>query len=210
MDAIPLLDCLGLFVADGVYVSAGEVVAVLVSIMLEPIVIVPVTQAEPVLEITAVGVILLDTRPVDDCLVLTEAEPVVVALFVRVMEAVIVLLIGPVCVSRNEPVLCGEVVDVLEDDMDLVWVVDAEFVFVDSTDNVVVFVARALTDPVTLDVDVLELDTERLELGDPVEVFEDDIDWLVVLEPCMVPDAFVVAVNEGDAEDVFDDAMVLV
>jgi hypothetical protein len=102
------------------------------------------------------------------------------------------------------------VVDVLEDDTDLVWVVDAEFVFVDSTDSVVVFVARAVTDPVTLDVDVLELDTERLELGDPVEVFEDDTDWLVVLEPRMVPDAFVVAVNEGDAEDVFDDAMVLV
>ena len=210
MDAIPLLDCLGLFVADGVYVSAGEVVAVLVSIMLEPIVIVPVTHAEPVLEIAAVRVILLDTRPVNDCLVLTEAELVVVALFVRVMEDVIVLLIGPVFVSRIDPVLCGEAVDVLDDDMDLVCVVDAEFVFVGCTDKVVVFVARAVTDPVTLDVDVLELDTERLELGDPVEVFEDDTDWVVVLELCIVPDAFVVIVNEGDAEDVFDDAMVLV
>lgn len=183
MDAIPLLDCLGLFVADGVYVSAGEVVAVPVSIMLEPIVIVPVTHAEPVLEIAAVGVMLLDTRPVNDSLVLTEPEPVVVALFVRVMEDVIVLLIGPVFVSRIDPVLCGEVVDVLDDDTDLVWVVDAEFVFVGCTDKVVVFVERAVTDPVTLDVDVLELDTERLELGDPVEVFEDDTDWLVVLEP---------------------------
>jgi len=210
MDAIPLLDCLGLFVADGVYVSAGEVVAVLVSIMLEPIVIVPVTQPLPVLEITAVGVILLDTRPVDDSLVMTEAEPVVLALFVSLMEAVIVLLIGPVFVSRIESVPDEEAVDVLDDDTDLVWLVDAEFVFVDCTDSVVVFVARAVTDPVTLDVDVLELDTERLELGDPVEVFEDDMDWLVVLEPCMVPDAFVVPVNEGDADDVFDDAMVLV
>ena len=82
MDAIPLLDCLGLFVADGVYVSAGEVVAVPVSITLEPIVNVPVTQAEPVLEIAAVGVILLEIRAVDDSLVLTEAELVVVALFV--------------------------------------------------------------------------------------------------------------------------------
>lgn len=43
--------------------------------------------------------------------------------------------------------------------------------------------ACAVTDPVTLDVDVLELETERLELGDPVEVFEDDTDWVVVLEP---------------------------
>lgn len=176
MDAIPLLDCLGLFVADGVYVSAGEVVAVLISITLEPIVIVPVTQAEPVLEIAVVGVILLDTRPVDDCLVLTETEPVVLALFVCIIEPVIVLLIGPVFVSRIDPVPHVEAVDVLDDDMDLVCVVDAEFVFVGCTDKVVVFVARAVTDPVTLEVDVLELDTERLELGDPVEVFEDDTD----------------------------------
>ncbi len=92
----------------------------LVSITLEPIVIVPVAHAEPVLEIAAVGVILLDIRLVDDCLVLTEAEPVIVALFVRVIEDVIVLLIGPVFVSRIDPVLCGEAVDVLDDDMDLV------------------------------------------------------------------------------------------
>ena len=70
--------------------------------------------------------------------------------------------------------------------------------------------ACAVTDPVTLDVDVLELDTERLALGDPVEVFEDDTDWVVVLESYIVPDGFVVIVNEGDADDVFDDAMVLV
>ena len=98
------------------------------------------------------------------------------------MEAVIVLLIGPVFVSRIDLVPHVEAVDVLDDDMDLVCVVDAEFVFVGCTDSVVVFVGRALTDPVTLEVDVLELDTERLELGDPVEVFEDDTDWLVVLE----------------------------
>lgn len=138
--------------------------------------IVPVTHAEPVLEIAAVGVILLEIRAVDVRLVVTEAEPVVLALFVCIIELVIVLLIGPVFVSRIDPVPHVEAVDVFEDDTDLVCVVDAEFVFVSCADSVVVFVARAVTDPVTLDVDVLELDTERLVLGDPVEVFEDDTD----------------------------------
>ena len=36
------------------------------------------------------------------------------------MEEVIVLLIGPVFVSRIDPVLHGEAVDVLDDDTDLV------------------------------------------------------------------------------------------
>lgn len=65
-------------------------------------------------------------------------------------------------------------------------------------------------EPVTLDVDVLELDTERVALGDPVDVFEDDTDGVVVLDTCIVSEGFVDFVNDAEPDDVFDDAIVLV
>ena len=73
-----------------------------------------------------------------------------------------------------------------------------------------VLVDLVLTEPVTLEVDVLELDTERVALGDPVDVFEDDTDDVAVLDTCIVPEGFVLFVNDAEPDAVFDGAMVLV
>lgn len=87
---------------------------------------------------------------------------------------------------------------------------DAEFVLVACVDCVVVLVALVEPVVVTEPVEVLELLTLRELLGDPVEVLEEDTDCVPVTDTSDDPVALVVLVNDGDAEDVFDGARVLV
>ena len=64
--------------------------------------------------------------------------------------------------------------------------------------------------PVTLLVDVLELETLRELLGEAVDVFDADMDCVPVTETRAVLDALVVFVKDGEAEEVLDEARVLV
>lgn len=64
--------------------------------------------------------------------------------------------------------------------------------------------------PVTLLVDVRELETLRELVGEPVDVLEAETDCVPVMETIAVLDALVVFVKDGDAEEVLDDASVLV
>ena len=83
---------------------------------------------------------------------------------------------SPVFVSLIDPVLHDDEVEVLEDDIDLVNVVDAEFVFVALTECVVVLVDLAVPLVVTLELEVFELETLRDPVGDDVVVLEADVD----------------------------------
>ena len=112
--------------------------------------------------------------------------------------------------SRIEAVPHVEAVEVLEDEVDLENVGDAELVFVCPTEAVVVRVERVEPVIVVLPVDVLELETLRVPVGDAVVVFEEDTDGVPVTETRAVLEPRVVFVNEGDAEEVFDGASVLV
>ncbi len=112
--------------------------------------------------------------------------------------------------SRIEAVPHVEAVEVLEEDVDLENIGDAELVFVCLTEAVVVRVERVEPVIVVLPVDVLELETLRVPGGDAVDVFEEDIDDVPVMETRAVLEPRVVFVNEGDAEEVFDGASVLV
>jgi hypothetical protein len=71
-------------------------------------------------------------------------------------------------------------------------------------------VARVETLPVTLLVEVRELETLRDPVGEAVAVFDADIDCVPVTDRSPVLDALVVFVNDGEAEEVFDEAIVLV
>jgi len=75
---------------------------------------------------------------------------------------------------------------------------------------VAVLVARVEPLPVTLLVDVLELETLREPVGEAVDVFDADTDCVPVTETMAVFDALVVFVKDGDAEEVLDEARVLV
>lgn len=66
----------------------------------------------------------------NDNLALAEREDDALVVLVCVVELVIDLVISGVPVSLIDPVLHGDDVEVLDDDMDLVNVVDAEFVLV--------------------------------------------------------------------------------
>ena len=112
--------------------------------------------------------------------------------------------------SRIETVPHVEAVEVLEEDVDLENVVDAELVFVSFTEAVVVCVERVVPVIVVLPVDVLELETLRDPVGEAVAVFDTDTDCVPVTDTAEVLDTLVVFVNDGDAEEVFDEAIVLV
>lgn len=58
--------------------------------------------------------------------------------------------------------------------------------------------------------EVLELETLRELLGEPVDVFDAETDCVPVRETIAVLDALVVFVKEDEAEEVFDEARVLV
>lgn len=66
----------------------------------------------------------------NDNLALADREEDALAVLVCVVELVIDLVISGVLVSPIDPVLRGDELEVLEDDIDLVNVVDAEFVLV--------------------------------------------------------------------------------
>jgi hypothetical protein len=66
----------------------------------------------------------------NDNLALADTEEDALSVLVCVVELVIDLVISGVLVSPIDPVLHGDDVEVLDDDMDLVNVVDAEFVLV--------------------------------------------------------------------------------
>jgi hypothetical protein len=103
-----------------------------------------------------------------------------------------------------------EAVEVLEEDVDLENVVDAELVFVSFTEAVVVCVERVDPVIVVLPVDVLELETLRVPVGEAVAVFEEDTDGVPVKDTSAVFEPLLVFVNDGEAEEVFDEAIVLV
>ena len=98
--------------------------------------------------------------------------------------------------------------EVLEDDMDRVIVAEADLDLVPCEEPEDVLEARMLPDPVTQAVDVLELVILREEVGEDVLVLEEDILGVPVFVHSIEPDALTVFVNEGDAEDVLEEAMV--
>lgn len=74
----------------------------------------------------------------------------------------------------------------------------------------VVLVDLAVPVVVTLPVDVLELDTLRDPVGDDVVVLEADVDWVPLIDTLPVSEPRVVFVKDGEAEEVFDEAIVRV
>lgn len=100
--------------------------------------------------------------------------------------------------------------EVLEDDIDLVIVAEADLDLVACVEPEDVLEALVLPLPVTLAVDVLELVILREELGEDVLVLEADILCVPVFVTSADPEALPVFVKEGDAEDVLDEAIVLV
>jgi hypothetical protein len=94
----------------------------------------------------------------------------------------VVLVIGGVPVNRIDAVPDTETVDVLELDIDLVIVADAELVLVALTDCVGVLVSFDVRVAVTLVVDVLELVILREALGDDVDVLDDVIEGVPVAD----------------------------
>ena len=103
-----------------------------------------------------------------------------------------------------------EAVEVLEDEVDLENVGDAELVFVSLTEAVVLRVERGVVVIVLPPVDVLELETLRVPVGEAVAVFEEETDGVPVTDTSAVFEPLLVFVNDGEAEEVFDEASVLV
>jgi len=148
-------------------------------------------------------------RPVKEPRIEADTDEETLAVFVLVYESEAVLLIGPDFVGSIEPLPVTEAVEVLEDDMDRVIVGEADADLVPCEEPVGVREALVLPDPVTQAVDVLELVILREELGEDVLVLEEDILGVPVFVPSIEPDALTVFVKEGDAEDVLDEAIVL-
>jgi hypothetical protein len=145
-----------------------------------------------------------DTLPdLDD-----EAETL--GVFVRVAEPVIDTEMMGVLVSLIDAVPHVDALDVFDGGDVLVIVVEPERVIVACELCVAVLVARVETLPVTLLVEVRELETLRDPVGEAVAVFDADIDCVPVTDRSPVLDALVVFVNDGEAEEVFDEAIVLV
>jgi hypothetical protein len=209
-EAALLFDEAGLAVAEFVAVFPAEPVGLSVSLGLEPVVTLSVSKGVAVLLPAVEAECDFVTRSVGDILLLTEADAETLLVFVCVAELVTVCVPGGVRVSRIEAVPHVDAVEVLEEDVDLENVGDAELVFVSLTDAVVVRVERVDPVIVVLPVDVLELETLRVPVGDAVVVFEEDTDGVPVTETRAVLEPRVVFVNEGDAEEVFDGASVLV
>jgi|LauGreDrversion4_2_1035121.scaffolds.fasta_scaffold40033_3 hypothetical protein len=148
-------------------------------------------------------------RPVKEARIEADTDEETLAVFVLVYEPEAVLLIGPDFVGSIERLPVTEAVEVLEDDMDRVIVAEADLDLVPCEEPEDVLEARMLPDPVTQAVDVLELVILREELGEDVLVLEEDILDVPVFVPSIDPDALTVFVKEGDAEDVLDEAIVL-
>lgn len=149
-------------------------------------------------------------RSVKDTLPDLDDEAETLRVFVCVSDLVADTEMMGVRVSLIDAVPHVDALDVFEGGAVLVIVVEPERVLVACVLCVAVLVGRVEPLPVTLAVEVLELETLRDPLADPVEVFDDDTDCVPVADTSAVPDAFVVFVNDGDAEEVFDEAIVLV
>ena len=200
----------GLFVAEFVAVGAGEPVGLRVSLTLEPVVTVSDGKGEGVLVPATDAVTVVVRRSVEETLLDADDDAETLLVFVCVTELDVVCVPGGVRVILIDAVPHVDAVEVFDADVDLEKVVDAEPVFVGCTDRVVVFVAWLDPVIVVLPVEVLELDTLLDPVGEAVDVFEEDTDCVPVTETSAVLEAFVVFVNDGDAEEVFDEAIVLV
>jgi len=209
-EATELLDNLGLVVADGVAVSAGELVGLRVSLELGPVVTDSEGKGDAVLLPATDALSVLVACSVDEPLLVLEGDAETLDVFVCVTEPVVVTDTMGVRVSRMDAVLQVEAVGVFEEETDLVNVGDAEPVLVAWTLRVAVLVARVEPLPVTLLLDVLELETLREAVGEAVDVFDADTDCVPVTETMAVFDALVVFVKDGEAEEVLDEARVLV
>jgi hypothetical protein len=93
--------------------------------------------------------------------------------------------------------------------MDRVIVGEADADLVPLVEAVVVLEALVLADPVAHALEVLEVVILREELGEDVLVLEEDTLGVPVFVPIIEADTFPVFVNEGDAEDVLEEAIVL-
>jgi hypothetical protein len=182
MDLVAAVVCdeRGLLVGDGVDVSADEIVAVCVPLTLCPVV--AVTEAALVGLFVAIGDAVIDfvRGSVKDSLLVIDTDEEALGVLLCVVEPVILLLISGVAVNRIDAVPDTETVDVLELDIDLVIVADAELVLVARTDCVGVLVSFDVRVAVTLVVDVLELVILRDALGDDVDVLDDVIEGVPV------------------------------
>ena len=191
---IPLLEALGLNVEEGVAVSAGELVELIVFRGLWRVLIVSEDCDDAVLVIMPDALTLFVIAQLNDNLALADREDDALGVRVCVVEPDSERVISAVFVSLIDAVLHGDDVDVLEDVMDRVNVVDAEFVFVALTDWVDVVVDLAVPLVVTLALDVFELETLRDPVGDEVVVLEADVDWVPLVVTFPVCEALVVFV----------------
>ena len=198
-----------LYDEEGVHVLSPVADAVTLPFTLAPVVMDLVIYIVPDTVATEEAEIDLLIRPVKEPRTETEAEEETLAVFVFVYEPDAVLLIGPVFVGTIERLPVTEAVDVLEDDMDRVIVAEDDADLVPCVEPVVVLEARVLPEPVTLAVEVLELVILREELGEDVLVLDELTLCVTVEETKAEPDALPVFVKEGEAEDVLDEASVL-
>lgn len=205
-----VFDARGVFVVDKVDVSTDEPVGDDVPVTVWPIVTEPVTDTERGIVFIEVAVMVLVLRSLNETLVDTDVEEDALGDLVCVVDPDTVFVMTGEPVVRIDPVADTDTVDVFEGDVLLVCVVDAVLVFVDWIDCVGVFVNLIETVAVTLTVEVLELVMLRVALGDDEAVLDDVIDCVPVIEIAAVFDIFVVFVNDGEADEVFEAAIVLV
>jgi len=191
---IPLLEALGLNVEEGVAVSAGELVELIVFRGLWRVVIVSEERGDPVLVIMPDALTLFVITLLNDNLALADREDDALEVRVCVVEPNIERVMIAVFVSLIDPVLHGDEVEVLEDDTERVNVAEAELVFVALTECVVVLVDLAVPLVVTLALDVFEVETLRDPVGDDVVVLEADVDWVPLVVTFPVCEALVVFV----------------
>lgn len=205
-----VFDARGLFVVDKVDVSADEPVGDGVPVTVCLIVTEPVTDTDRGIVFIEVAVIVFVLCSLNETLVDTDVEEDALGDLVCVVDPDTVFVMTGEPVVRIDPVSDTDTVDVFEGDVLLVCVVDAVLVFVDWIDCVGVFVDLIETVAVTLTVEVLELVMLRVALGDDEAVLDDVIDCVPVIEIAAVFDIFVVFVNDGEADEVFEAAIVLV
>jgi hypothetical protein len=205
-----VFDARGLFVVDKVDVSADEPVGDGVPVTVCLIVTEPVTDTDRGIVFIEVAVIVFVLCSLNETLVDTDVEEDTLGDLVCVVDPDTVFVMTGEPVVRIDPVPDTDTVDVFEGDVLLVCVVDAILVFVDWIDCVGVFVNLIETVAVTLTVEVLELVMLRVALGDDEAVLDDVIDCVPVIEIAAVFDIFVVFVNDGEADEVFEAAIVLV
>jgi hypothetical protein len=205
-----VFDARGLFVVDKVDVSADEPVGDGVPVTVCLIVTEPVTDTDRGIVFIEVAVMVLVLCSLNETLVDTDVEEDTLGDLVCVVDPDTVFVMTGEPVVRIDPVPDTDTVDVFEGDVLLVCVVDAILVFVDWIDCVGVFVNLIETVAVTLTVEVLELVMLRVALGDDEAVLDDVIDCVPVIEIAAVFDIFVVFVNDGEADEVFEAAIVLV